>query len=336
MGQALQGVKVVDLSRLLPGPYCTWYLAQLGAEVVKVEDRGKGDYTKLLSPALYELLKAGKSVTTIPFREQAGKEALLALIATADVVVESFRPGVMTKLGLDYPSLKQQFPHLVYASLTGYGQTGPNVDLAGHDINYLAHAGILQDCVSDGGEPIISGIQIADLAGALNCVIGIQAGLLAAHRTGKGCHVDVAMADASMALQVFALHNYHTSHAPSGATKHKNVLTGILPNYDVYRCADGRLLAVGALEQTFWHGVCEVLGWSKSTVGVNVTIKQQLTELLASKPLAHWRELFADTDICVTPVLSFAEALQNPQFTERGMVKHSDKPQFSCPIIFTD
>lgn len=326
---------MVDLSRLLPGPYCTWYMAQLGAEVIKVEDQGKGDYTKVLTPALYKILLAGKTSKTIPFKDEAGKAQLMNLLADADVLVESFRPGAMQAFGLDYQTLKYQFPKLVYASLTGYGQTGPNKGLAGHDINYLAHAGVLEQFINKQGDVAVPGVQVADLVGALNCVVGIQAGLLKAARTGLGSHVDVAMADASMALQVFALHSQHTTgKVPANG---KTALTGMLPNYDVYRCADDRFLAIGALEQQFWEGVCDLLGIEKTPVSTNRKAKQMLADLIRSQPLAHWQVVFKETDVCVTPVLSFAEALANPQFRQRGIIDGEDtQAQLACPIIFQE
>ncbi|MDT0633901.1 CaiB/BaiF CoA-transferase family protein [Spectribacter hydrogenoxidans] len=255
----LEGVRILDLTRLLPGPFCTQYLAQLGAEVIKIEDPAGGDYARELMPELFAVVNRGKHSVTLDLREADDVAAFKQLVAGADVVVESFRPGVMERLGCGYETLKAINPTLVYAALTGYGQNGPYRDAAGHDLNYLAYAGALDQIGSAGGAPAMANVQIADLAGgALTAATGILAALLGAKVSGEGTFVDSSMLDGSLALQPIALAGLraHGHTQPRGA----DMLTGALPNYQVYKCRDGRYLAVGALEPKFFARLLAALG----------------------------------------------------------------------------
>ncbi|WP_242112189.1 CaiB/BaiF CoA transferase family protein [Luteimonas aquatica] len=247
----LSGIRILDLTRLLPGPFCTLYLAQLGAEVVKIEHTGGGDYTRTLAPELFALLNRGKESVALDMDSAAGVAAFHRLAAQADVVVESFRPGVMDRLGCGYETLKAINPRLVYAAITGYGQTGPYRDRAGHDMNYCGYAGVLDQTGRAGDAPAQANVQIADIAGgSLTGAIGILAAVLGARASGQGCLVDVSMLDGTLALQQVALGTLRSQGAvpPRG----RDVLTGALPNYRLYRCRDGRYLAVGALEAKFF------------------------------------------------------------------------------------
>jgi len=258
MNILLEGVRVLDLTRLLPGPHATQLLAQLGAEVIKIEDPDGGDYTRSLSPSLFEQVNRGKASITLDLRKADDVAAFKELVADADVVVESFRPGVMQRLGCDYATLKAINPKLVYAALTGYGQTGPLRDAAGHDLNYLSLAGVLDQMGSAGGPPAMSNVQIADLAGgALTCTIGIQAAVLGARASGEGTFVDSSMLDGSLALQSVAM----GTRASLGKSQPRgeDILTGALPNYRTYKCRDGRYLAVGALEPKFFQRLLTAL-----------------------------------------------------------------------------
>ncbi|MGQ0586086.1 MAG: CaiB/BaiF CoA transferase family protein [Gammaproteobacteria bacterium] len=260
----LAGVRVLDLSRLLPGPFCSLYLAQLGAEVIKIEEPGGGDYARE-SPELFAQVNRGKKSITLDLRQAADVDAFKKLVATADIVLESFRPGVMDRLGCGYDELKQLNPKLVYAALTGYGQTGPYRDWAGHDLNYLAIAGALDQFGHAGGPPAQVNVQLADLAGgALTCVIGILAALNGARAGGAGSFVDVSMTDGSAALQVIALASLreHGRSFERGA----DLLSGALPNYTVYKCRDGKYLALGALEPKFLKRLGTVLWESAPAV----------------------------------------------------------------------
>ena len=257
----LAGVRVLDLSRLLPGPFCSLYLAQMGAEVIKIEEPGTGDYARE-SPQLFAQVNRGKKSVALDLRQAADVAAFKELVKTADVVLESFRPGVMDRLGCGYETLKQINPKLVYAALTGYGQNGPYRDAAGHDLNYLSIAGVVDQMGAAGGAPVQANLQIADLAGgALTCAIGILGALVGARASGVGSFVDVSMTDGSAALQVIALASLREYGKTFG--RGRDILSGALPNYAIYKCRDGKYLAVGALEPKFFRRVLELL-WGTS------------------------------------------------------------------------
>jgi crotonobetainyl-CoA:carnitine CoA-transferase CaiB-like acyl-CoA transferase len=327
----LAGVRVLDLTRLLPGPVCTLYLADLGADVVKVEDTAAGDYARGIGAppggvsAFYRAVNRNKRSLALDLKDARGRDAFLVLAEGADVVVEGFRPGVMAKLGLAPAMLLERNPRLVFASLTGYGQTGPRKDAAGHDINYLAYAGVLDQIGVRDGPPALSNLQIADLlGGAATTAIAILAALVGARTSGRGRIVDVAMADASLAHNIFALHALEQhGHVLARGT---DLLTGGVPCYGVYPTSDGRWLAVGALEDKFWRTLCETIGrpdfvglqWAQGEAGERA--RRELTELFGSRPLAHWVERFAAADCCVAPCLTLDEALVDRQFAARGMV----------------
>ncbi len=253
----LAGVRVLDLSRLLPGPFCSLYLAQLGADVIKIEEPAGGDYARE-SAHLFAQVNRGKKSITLDLRQAEDVAAFKKLVTAADVVLESFRPGVMERLGCGYEVLKQINPRLVYAALTGYGQTGPYRDRAGHDLNYLAIAGALDQFGNAGGAPAQINLQVADLAGgALTCVIGILAALNGARATGAGSFVDVSMTDGSAAMQVIALASLREHGKSFG--RGGDILSGALPNYAVYKCRDGKYLALGALEPKFLKRLGQVV-----------------------------------------------------------------------------
>ena len=253
----LSGVRVLDLSRLLPGPFCSLYLAQLGAEVIKIEEPNGGDYARE-SKELFAQVNRGKKSVTLDLRQPGDVATFKELVKTADVVLESFRPGVMDRLGCGYETLKQINPKLVYAALTGYGHTGPYRDWAGHDLNYLAVAGVLEQFGSAGQAPQQLNLQVADLAGgALTCAVGILAALIGARASGTGSFVDVSMTDGSAAMQVIALASLR-EHGKTFA-RGGDILSGALPNYAIYKCRDGKFIAVGALEPKFFKRLLQVV-----------------------------------------------------------------------------
>ena len=304
MNTLLEGVRVLDLTRLLPGPHATQLLAQLGAEVIKIEDPDGGDYTRSLSADLFEQVNRGKASITLDLRQADDVAAFKELVRDADVVVEQFRPGVMKRLGCDYDTLKAINPKLVFAALTGYGQTGPLSDDAGHDLNYLSLAGVLDQMGTAGGPPAISNVQIADLAGgALTCTVGILAAVLGAKASGEGAFVDSAMLDGSLALQSVAM----GSRASLGQTQPRgeDILTGALPNYRVYKCRDGRYLAIGALEPKFFKRLLTALTpfagspgdkkvGSKSSTGASRKSKPKAPPTATAKKMAEWSARLGD------------------------------------------
>lgn len=325
----LQGIRVLDLTRLLPGPVATMHLADMGAEVIKIEDSHGGDYARSMGPVrqqvsqLFVAVNRGKQMLRLDLKDAAQREQLLSMVAEADVLVESFRPGVLDKLGLGWPVLKARNPRLVMCAISGYGQQGPLAQQAGHDINYIGYAGMLaQNCARD-GVPVLPNLQVGDLLGGAQAALqGILAALLAVKMGGAGRLVDVSMAASVLAhniMPLVALNN--GAEAVAGA----ELLTGGVPCYNVYRTADGRYMAVGALELKFWQTCCDVLQrpdlktrhWQlgQAVGGADArALKAELDAVFASLSLAQWCERFSAADCCVTPVLTTAEALQHPLF----------------------
>jgi len=336
----LAGLRVLDLTRLLPGPVATMHLADLGAEVIKIEDTGAGDYARAMGPGeraasgsgdslFFRLVNRNKKSLRLDLKQAAGVEVFLRLAQDADVIFESFRPGVVDKLGIGYEAVRAINPRIVYCAITGYGQTGPWASEAGHDINYLATAGLLDQIgTHDGrssGAPAIPNLQVGDLlGGALTPLLGVLAAVIGAKATGQGSHVDVAMTDAVLAHTIFPLVTtlVYGQPAPRGA----DLLTGGVPCYGVYRTADDRYLAVGALEPKFWQALCAAIGrpdlapFGLATGSKGREVKAELASLLALQPLAHWQPIFAAADCCVTPILRLDEALLHPQIVAREMV----------------
>lgn len=340
MNPLLAGLTVLDLSRLLPGPFCSLYLAQLGATVIKIEEPGTGDYTRQLSPEMFALVNRGKRSITLDLKNPADVARFHALVKTADVVLESFRPGVMDKLGCGYTTLKAINPRLIFCALTGYGQDGPWRDHAGHDLNYCGYAGALEQSGTADAAPAMSGFQVADLAGgALTAALGIVAAALGTKTSGTGCFIDAAMLDGTLALQTTTLSTLRAlgTAAPRGG----DMLTGALPNYAVYETADGQHMAMGALESKFFQAFCKAvarpdlarmpLAPGKS----GAALRAELTALFKTKTRDEWALLLADADCCVTPILTPAEALNSAQAKARGLVSEvGGKPAVLMPLLF--
>lgn len=332
----LQGIRVVDLSRLLPGPLATLRLVELGAEVIKIEgpaEQGQDDASRHFwrtpqeqtsgQPGLmFRELNEGKQLRTLDLRTPQGQAELHVLLQTADVLVEGFRPGVMQRLGLGWDALHARYPRLVMCAISGYGQHSPWAHRAGHDINYIAMSGVLEQLATVNGEVITPNFQIGDLLGGSQAAVsGILAGLLGAQRMGTGCFVDISMTHEVLRHQVtVGVVVAQTGRAPPQG---RDLLSGGAPCYGVYATADDRYLAVGALELPFWRRVCEVVGrpdwadrhWSLGLVvggDESMALRTQLGFIFKTQPLAHWVERFADVDCCVTPVLRLDEVRAHP------------------------
>ncbi|CAN7667089.1 CaiB/BaiF CoA transferase family protein [Variovorax paradoxus] len=339
-GAPLAGVRVLDLTRLLPGPLGAMHLADLGADVIKIEDTGAGDYA---SPSVRALVNRNKRAIRIDLKHAQGVATLLRLCREADVLVEGFRPGVMQRLGVGYEAVAAVNPRIVYCSISGFGQTGPLSGTPGHDLNYAALAGVA-DQVGNAAGPALSNLPVADLlGGTMTAVAGILAALFDAARSGRGRHVDIAMADGVLAHAVLPLAGLH-QHGEVPRIGH-SALTGALACYGYYRTADGRQLAVGALEPKFWHDLCRLLErpdlaplHRSGDAAAEERLRAELAAIFGARPLAHWRGLFHDGTGCVTPVLRIDETLAHPHFRTRGMRVAADDaapPQLGCPIKMT-
>ncbi len=336
LARPLEGLRVLDFTALLPGPLCTLHLADLGAEVIKVEspkapDGGRGLPGQQFSK-MFMMLARGKQCVAVDLREPAGQAAIARLAATCDVVVEGFRPGVAERLGIGFAQLSAEHPALVYCSISGYGQTGPMRDAGGHDINYQSLAGVLDQQGTAGGPPAPGNFPAADIAGgALSATVGILAAVLGARRHGRGCHVDVSMTDCLMAQNLSAAMTLQSvgRAAPRGG----DYLSGGLPCYGTYATSDGRYMALGALEPKFWQNFCQAVDRPDLLPLGHVmgreaaAAKAAIAAVIAARTQAEWVAAFRDVDACFTPVLTLAEALDSPQAQARGLVRRVDHPQ---------
>jgi alpha-methylacyl-CoA racemase len=322
LATALQGIRVLDLSRLLPGPFLTMVLADLGADVVKIEDPRLGDYMRQFPPSKggisgrYLAVNRGKRSIVLDLKAAAGRDALLRMAAQADVVVESFRPGVMDKLGVGYAALAQANPGIVVCSISGFGQTGPYVERAGHDLGYIALAGVLAMGGTAGGAPAMPGVQIADLAGgALWSATAILAALVGRHRTGKGAHLDISMTEGALALVTAELGNLDCGRHP---TRGVETLNGGLACYAIYRTQDDRYLAVGALEPKFWLALNQAVGRPPNVHELiappedQAQVRAELAAIFATKTAAEWNAILAQHDCCVEVVTELDELPDHP------------------------
>lgn len=347
----LTGIKVIDLSRLWPGPICTLHLADMGAEVIKIEDKEKGDYSRSVPPiqqtnsSIFLAVNRNKSSVTLDLAQEEGKNIFMKLAKSGDIVVESFRPGVTKKLGIDYEAVRNENPQIVYCSITGYGQTGPYSNKAGHDLNFCSYAGILNKTAEGKQIPSIPQFQIADIVGgSLNALTGILAALVYQKTTGQGQYIDISIFDGTLAHCVTALSSEKSS---KDSISINDILTGQLPCYNIYKTADKRFVAVAAIEFKFWKRFCEALGKEDliaeylKTGEVAEKIHKELSQIFKTKTLVEWINHFKDIDCCVSPVLTLQEALKNEHVKSRNMVITKEHlfegsvTQFNLPIKFS-
>jgi alpha-methylacyl-CoA racemase len=342
VSRPLEDVKILDLTRLLPGGFCTLLLADLGADVVKVEDTGQGDYVRWAPPyygtdehtplgtrsAIYLSLNRNKRSIRLDLKQEEGRQALLKLAESADVLVESFRPGVLERLGVGFEVLRQANPALVYCPITGYGQDGPNRDRAGHDMNYLGLNGVLGLTGEAGGAPIQSGAQIADLGGGgLMAAIGILAALQEARRSGQGQMVDISMTDGSLAWLVMEAGRYFGS---GEVPQRGNImLSGGIVCYRPYEAADG-WVTCGALEPKFWGRFCQGVDRpdlvEKQFEKPGSEAHRQIAEVFKTKTRAEWKAFNDEHDAMIEPILDLDEALESELVREREMVVSYEQP----------
>ncbi len=345
MSLPLEGLKVLDLSRLLPGGFCSLVLADFGADVVKVEDTGMGDYVRWSPPyydgaeetargALFLALNRSKRSIRVDLKSDAGKQVLLRLVRDADVLLESFRPGVLDRLGVGYERMRAENPRLVYCAITGYGQDGPNRDRSGHDMNYLGLGGLLGLTGEADGPPIQSAGQIADIGGgALMGVIGVLIALRERERSGEGQFVDCSMFDGGLSwLALVAADALATGHAPH---RGELQLAGALTCYRPYKCADG-YVTLGALEPKFWRAFC--LGVGREDLVEHAfdppgsEAHRAVSEIFASRTREEWRQFASEHDCCLEPVLDLDEVLDSELVAAREMVTELAQPGAERPV----
>ena len=329
----LQGIRVVDLSRYLPGPLASLMLSDLGAAVIKVESP-QGDGLETLGPlradgrsAWHEAINGGKEILRLDLKQAEDKERLWQLLDDVDIVLESFRPGVLAKMGFAVDAMLQRNPRLIVASLSGYGQEGPLSQAAGHDINYLATAGFLSDVGSDRQTPALVSPPVADTFGSMFALSSLLAALYAREKTGEGCYIDLALADAVAPILTLA---FSELAAPTPrAARAEDFLSGGWACYGIYRSSDGREVALGAIEPKFWAAFCEAAGRPDWVARQQEPLPQQAlkTEVAAffgAQPLEEILLRFAEADCCLSPVLDIASAAQTPHAQARRIVRRTE------------
>lgn len=343
----LSGIRVVDLSRLLPAPLATTYLADLGADVIKVENTASPDPIRYYPPFVsdqsvyYWALNRNKRSLALPLRTAAGIAALHRLVATADIVVDSFRAGVLQQMGIDYATISQQQARIIYVSVTGYGQTGSYSTLAGHDLNYAGIAALLDVLRPPNSPPQLPTLQFADVVGgsyqALNaCLLA----LFARERTGKGSYTDVAMIDGTLPLLTIPFAIAQATQHPHEAQQYLQMLAGALPNYHIYRCSDERYVVLAALEPKFWQNFCQAIEqpqWVERLLVDNTALHHDLCSLFASQAQAYWLQLNAAADCCISPLNTLGDLANDPYLQQRqAIVTHHYQQQplssFAYPL----
>ena len=349
----LSGIRILDFTRLLPGPFCSWLLADMGAEVIKVEENTLGDYMRWGNQLITETQNASfaainrnKQSIKLNLKAKAGVEIFSKLAQTADVVLDGFRPGRLDKLGVGYAAMSQLNPRIIYCAITGYGQDGPYKDRAGHDLNYMALSGFLSLFGARDGGPAIPAAQIADLTGAYLAAIGTLTAIVARATTGRGQFVDISMMDGVIPWMMLLL----PQHWAGGRQPKRGELGlgGAQPCYNVYECADGEWLSLGALEPQFWLEFCKQAGhleWVDHARDSGAEAEPTFAALRAffkAKPRAEWLKFFAAVDVCLEPVLSVSDAMNDPQVRHRRMRVEMDMlgvgklQQIASPLKLSD
>lgn len=337
MAGALAGITILDLTRLLPGAVCSLLLADMGADVIKIEDPIAGDYARWTPPmvdgmgAFFRASNRNKRSMIINLKDQSGQAILHRLAQQADVLIEGFRPQVTERLQIDYATLKQINPRLIYCSLSGWGQDGPYVDVSGHDMNYISLNGLLGGMRSP--QPL--GGQIADIGGAYVGVMGITSALFQRERTGAGAYLDIALAESAMPFGFYQFVESVVAGSKGGA----GTLTGYLAYYDVYTSKDGQALALASLEPKFWENFCHAVShpeWipDHADLAHQAQLREKLQALFSTRTADEWDALLSSADCCFTRVISPQEALDDPQIQARGMAGLSDDgvPWMRSPV----
>jgi alpha-methylacyl-CoA racemase len=325
----LQSVLVLDFSTLLPGPMATLLLAEAGAEVVKIERPGSGEEMRGYVPRWgadsvnFAMLNRGKKSVALDLKNPEQRAKLDPLVARADIIVEQFRPGVMQRLGLDYESVAKVNPRIIYCSITGYGQTGPKRDVAGHDLNYIGDAGLLALSMGNGDQPVVPPALIADIAGgAYPAVMNILLALTERAQTGKGRYLDIAMTDNLFPFMYWALgEGIATGQWPGNSG---SLVTGGTARYRLYPTRDGQVVAAAPIEHKFWQNFCSVIGIEPQYADDkdSAATAARVAAIIRGKDAVHWENRFREQDCCCTVVKSAREAVTDPQFVARGLFAH--------------
>ena len=336
MPAPLEGLLVLDFTRLLPGPFATQLLANLGADVIKIEDPGLGDYMRAVPPSVqgvsyaYLMVNRGKRSLAIDLKKDESREILYKLVRKADIVIEQFRPGVMKKLGADYTTLARRNRKLIYCSFSGYGQTGPARNLPGHDITFEAHAGILGVSGDHDGRPAIPGVPMADLASGFNAAMSILAALRTRDRTGKGEFIDISIFDTAVSLMILNIARYlATGEEPVAG---EALLTGRFPFYKLYQASDGGWLAVATVESKFWNRMCTLVGAPElvdaqlSDEKENTRVARILEARFRTKTQSEWERVFTVANLPIVGVRTVAEVVGDPQVKARELLPVVDVP----------
>jgi alpha-methylacyl-CoA racemase len=338
--QPLSGIRILDLSRLLPGPYLTQLMADLGAEVIKVETPLAGDHARLAPPEMglgkmYETINQGKKSLALNYRNPRGRELFLKLAMTADVILEGFRPTIADKYGIGYEAVRAVKPDIVYCSLSGYGQEGPYQQRAGHDFNYLAIGGAFSLNGLPGERPIPYGLPVADLSGGMLAAIAILGALVGRERSGQGMYLDMALLDGVISWMTPLALSAYFSGLKVGAGTHP--LLGGRAFFNIYETSDGKYLTLAAIEPHFWGDFCKTIGRTDLIERqFDPAVSAELGTVFKQKSRAEWLALFANNDACVEPVNSVEEMLADPQVQARGHVcmKNGEPVGMHSPFVF--
>jgi len=325
----LKGIKVFDLSRLLPGGFCSMMLGDFGAEVIKVEEPGRGDYVRWAPPfingqsAYFLSINRNKKSIVLDLKNPKGTDVFLRLVRTADVMIEGFRPGVVDRLGIGYQHISRVNPRIIYCSISAFGQSGPFRNQEGHDLNCLALAGLLSITGINGGPLIIPGVQLSDYAGAMMAIIAILLALIEREKSGEGQYCDLSMLDAVTSWMGMHIVKYLADRLLP--YPQDSMFNGALACYNIYKTKDDRFVVLGAMEEKFWVSFCKVIGredliplqWEGQTI--QEKMKEELSLLFREKTRAEWLKLLDGQGTCFSPVLNMEETLNSPHLQERGM-----------------
>ncbi len=333
----LEGIRILDLTRYFPGPFASLRLQERGAEVIKVEDPN-GDPARVMDRldgeegVIFRSMSRGKPCVCVNLKDPAEREKFYALVSTADALVESFRPGVTAKLGIDYPTLSKLNPRLVYVSVTGYGQTGTYRALAGHDLNYLAMSGVMDQLLDDGGKPIKPQIALADLVTGVTVSEAVAMGLVKSSRSGQGAYIDLSMTDAMLSFMGLHISNASATGEIHGINDH-----GI--GYGIFETSDGRYVALCALEEKFFANFCrsagceELIEHQHTPASADNPYYSKMINIIKSRSFSQWKEFSAVVDCCMSPVLHTDELKDSTYVRERGLIEHKWGLDYAAAVL---